>query len=65
MTTINGYSAKQITGMMVRWEKLIAFYNKRDNFQTETIGTEKEQKEYKSALATWDTLKAKRNALTA
>lgn len=64
MKTINGYSEERITSMMRRWEKLIAWYNQRDNFQTESVGTEAEKREYRMALKIWDTLKSRRDQLS-
>ena len=55
----------EITKSMKRWEKLINFYNKRDRFDTETLGTEKEKREYKMALNVWDQLKIKRDQMKA
>ena len=58
--TINGVTLKQITGMMLRYEKLIAWYNKKYNFKVP-----EKHKDYYSALSIWDTLKDKRNELKA
>lgn len=44
MKTYCGYTLKQVESTMIKMEKIVAWYNKRDNFQTENIGTEKEKK---------------------
>jgi hypothetical protein len=53
---------KEITRIMRSYEKVIGFYNSKYNFDISN-GTEKEQKEYNSALNIWDQLKAKRDSL--
>ena len=55
----------QITSSMIRFEKLINFYNRKYNFDTETLGTEKEKKDYSMSIKLWDALKRKRDSINA
>jgi hypothetical protein len=57
---INGVTLRQITGMMNRLEKVIAWYNKKYNFQVPAT-----EKQYHSAINVWDQLKVKRDILKA
>lgn len=51
-------SLKTLTGMMNRLENLIAWYNRKYNFDVPAS-----EKKYHSALNTWDMLKTKRDAI--
>jgi hypothetical protein len=57
---INGVTLKQVTGIMKTYERIINWYNKKYNFEVPA-----NEKQYHSALQIWDTLKAKRDLLTA
>ena len=62
MTTIKN-QIKDATRIMNSYGKVINFYNKKYNYNIEEEGTEKEIKEYNSAINIWDQLKAKRDVL--
>jgi len=55
---------RQITAMMHRAEKLIAFYNRRYNFDIDAAKPA-EQVEWRSALARWDAMKIQRDNMLA
>ena len=57
---IKGITLKKMTAMMIRWEKLINWYNKKYNFEVPA-----NEKQYHMALNIWDTLKANRDLLKA
>lgn len=57
-------TVKEITRMMKSYERVITWYNKKYNFNI-SLASPKEQKEYNSILNIWDSLKAKRDLLTA
>lgn len=60
--TINGVTAKQITSLMLKNEKIISWYNRKYNFDMSSASP-KEVKEYESKLAQWDFMKQKRDSL--
>ena len=62
MNTINGVTLQDITRLMIKTEKLINWYNKKYNFEMRSA-SEKEVKEYESAIQNWDFLKTKRDLL--
>lgn len=57
---INGVTLKQVTATMIRYEKLISWYNRKYNYDVPTTC-----KDYHSALIVWDQLKVKRDQLKA
>lgn len=58
--TINGLTLKSITSSMLRFEKVINWYNKKYNFEVPAT-----QKQYFMALNCWDALKSARDILKA
>lgn len=65
MTTqpnINGVTLEQITGMMRREEKRIAYYNQKSQFGAVPL-TADEQRLYDSAQHNWDFMKQQRDYL--
>ncbi len=59
---INGVTLKDVTRMMNNIEKILAFYNKKYNFDMDKAKP-KEQKEFKCLTERWDFMKVKRDEL--
>lgn len=57
-----GITLKNVTAMMNRYEKLIAYFNNKYEYNIENA-SEKEAKEWRSALNVWDRAKITRDTL--
>lgn len=62
---INGVTKKDVTRIMRGLERKISFYNKKYKFDVSfpSGASEKEIKEYETALKNWDFMKTKRDQL--
>lgn len=59
-----GITLKKVTSIMNRYEKLISYFNKKYGHNIDNA-SEKDAKEWRSALSVWDIAKARRDTLKA